>query len=288
MGMTNFVSPNVMKKILLLLSGLAVVPLFTSCADYGVYGATVTRPIVANPGFVGGGFGPGFAGGGLAPLQVGFVSTTFNRWAWDPWRRHWFDLGCNRYFDPRLRRYCNVAPRRFPTAVYPSGYRRGARLACPSYLPRTPVVVNRGGVNTHRGRYAPVVHGTSRGVTPVRGSNFNRTVAPTRGNSGRVYGSSSPVRRTVSPVPSRSRVTPSTVSRNSQLRTVSTYKQPSSTTSRSYSKPTVKSPSSVTTRNLTYGKSQPTRSTSSVKSSGYSRSTSSPSRSVTRARQRTR
>lgn len=327
-----------MKKILLLLSSLAAVPLFSSCADYGVYGVAAPAPIVTNPGFVGG----GFVHGGLAPLQVGFVATTFDRWAWDPYCRHYFDRSCGRYWDLRARRYCTVVPRRFPTAVYPVGYRRGARLACPSNLPRTPVVVNRGprvvnnnrfvNINTNRGRYAPVVHGTSRGAAPLRSE--GRSNSYTRGSSsGRFNSTPSSVRRTVTPVPGRGTVAPSKVARNSNLKTISTgprsstsssvtnlrkvspsrypstpsrssssrgstYTRPSSDSSTRYTPPSASrsapvirksssSPSRSSSRSSSY-----TRSPSSSRSSSYSkpssRSTSSSSRSMNKARQRTR
>ena len=324
-GRTNFVSPDVMKKILLLLSGLAAIPLFTSCADYGVYSATVARPIGGNPGFV---------GRGLAPLQVGFVATTFDRWAWDPYRRHWFDRRARRFFDPRLRSYCTVVPRRFATAVYPSGYRRGGRLACPSYLPRNTAVVNRGNrFGNNRGRFSPVVHGSSRGAAPLRGQ--NRSGNFNRGSDNRSFSNRNPVRRSVSPVPSRRSVNPSTVSRNRRLQTVSTNRNRnaspsrakvssrssnsrgvtssrSSSSSRRYTAPTVRSkPKSVVrrqttpvtrsstrsssrTRTSSRARSQPSRSSSrsrstpSVRSSGYSRRPSNTSRAINRVRKRTR
>lgn len=298
-----------MKKILLLISSLAAIPLITSCTDYGVYGSTVGRPIVGNPGFVGGGFGnTGFVGGGLAPLQVGFVATSFNQWAYDPFRRHYFDRSCGRYFDPRLRSYCTSVPRRFTTAVYPSGYRRGGSLACPTYLPRNTAVARRGNqfgnghrgtVVSNRGRFTPVVHGSSRGSTYLgnsgRFSGSSRGVSPSsygtsnRGSSSRSYSTPSPVRRTATPVPSRRTVSPSPVTRSNRLRTISTppsqprisSPQRSSSSSR-YTPPTVRrSPAPVV-------RSQPTRSAPTVRSPGPTRSTTRPSRAVNQPRQRTR
>lgn len=303
-----------MKKILMLIASLGVIPLVTSCADYGVYGygSTVARPVVAT--------NTAFVGGGLAPLQVGFVATTFDRWAWDPFRRHYFDRSCGRFFDPRLRRYCTVVPRRFPTAVYPSGYRRGGRLACPSFLPRTRFA---GGHRDHRGhvgvparggRFAPVVHGTSRGAVPLGDAGRSG-----RFSNGRANESRSPIRRSASPSSRRS-VNPATISRRSRLETVSTSpsrsrieSRPSSpvsprTVSRGSSSgnrasaPVVRSRSSATvpsratsqsrpvSRSRQVTRSRPTRATpsSAVPSRGSSRATSNTSRAISRMRQRTR
>ena len=329
-----------MKKILWFLSGLAVVPLFTSCADYGVYGVATPAPIIGNPGFVGGDFVNNGAVGGLAPLQVGFVATTFDRWAWDPYCRHYYDRSCGRYWDFQARRYCTVVPRRFPTAVYPVGYRRSARLACPSYLPRTPVVVNRGprivnnnqfvNINSNRGRDAPVVHGTSCDAIPLQ--NQSRSNTYSRGGSSTRFNSpAAPMQRTVSPVSSRGTVTPSKAARNSNLKTISTgsrgssssitnvrqispsrySKTPSRSTSSNYSTlsrpsansshstapstsrsaPTIRKSAYTPSRSSTKSSSH-TRSSTSSRSSSYSktssRSTSSVSRSMNKARQRTR
>ena len=179
-----------MKKILLLASAVALPFLGTSCADYATYGYGSVGTSV-------GGFGnPGFVGGSLAPLQVGFVATSFDRWAWDPYRRHYFDRSCGRYWDPRIRTYCAVAPRRFSAPIYPTGFRRGHRLACPTYLPRHTVVAgNRGHVRgpvrvtSNRGRYAPVIHGQSRGVASIRPSSYSGSNRSRETVSNRSYGS---------------------------------------------------------------------------------------------------
>lgn len=311
-----FVSTRVMKRIFFLLSGLAAIPLLTSCADYGVYGTTVARPIVGNSGFVSG----SFVSGNLAPLQVGFVATTFDRWAWDPYRRFWFDRSCGRYWDYRQNRYCTVVPRRFPTAVYPTGYRRGTRLACPSYLPRTTVVARHGshfgnfgrGVIHHdnnRSRVSPVVHGFSRGSSDLRTGNSRGRFDPSRVTNDRTF----------SPTPSRWTVTHSTISPDKSLRnvgsgqTVSQNSQRSRSPSRSistssrlnaldssrYSPPTVRSRSTPIVRSSGSSRasiprtnspiqSSSLRSAPTLSSSGYSRSTSGSSRSMNSARQRTR
>ena len=89
---------NVMKKILLTTLAMVLPFLAISCADYGTYGyGTVTTPVRSSGSSV-------IVGGGLAPLQVGFVATSFDRWAWDPYRRHYFDRSCRRYWNPRSSR----------------------------------------------------------------------------------------------------------------------------------------------------------------------------------------
>lgn len=293
-----------MKKILLLASAVALPFLATSCADYATYGyGTVGAPV--------GGFGnPGFVGRGLAPLQVGFVATSFDRWAWDPWRRHYFDRSCGRYWNPGIRNYCSVAPRRFSSPIYPTGFRRGQRLACPTYLPRTPVIVNRGrssrpvGVVSNRGRYAPVIHGQSRGVTSVRPSSYDRSrnsVSSRSSNSYRPSSYSTPNRSSSTRSGgnrSSSYVTPTRRSSSSSTQRSSgssRYQTVSSPPSRTRSTPTIRSTPTVRSSSYTprssssggsYSRSSSTR--SSATRSTPSRSTSAPSRSVSKARQRTR
>ena len=301
-----------MRKILLLASAAALSFLATSCADYATYGfGTVGAPVR--------GFGnPGFVGGGLAPLKVGFVATSFDRWAWDPWRRHYFDRSCGRYWNPVVRNYCAVAPRRFASPIYPTGFRRGQRLACPSFLPRTPVVVNRGRSNVVPtcDRYAPVIHGQSRGVASVRPSSYstaNRSrgvvntrssgyTTPTRPSSSRSnsYRSSSyatPTRRTSSPSTQRSsgssryQTVSSTPSRTRSTPVVrsSSYTPRTSTSRSSYTRsstPSYTPRSSSSSSRGSYSSGSASRSTSTR--STPSRSTSSPSRSISRSRQRTR
>ena len=105
---------NVMKKILLTTLAMVLPFLAISCADYGTYGyGTVTTPVRSSGSSV-------IVGGGLAPLQVGFVATSFDRWAWDPYRRHYFDRSCRRYWNSRSRGYCSVVPSRFSSPIYPT------------------------------------------------------------------------------------------------------------------------------------------------------------------------
>ena len=112
-----------MKKILIIAASLLAWPVFSSCTDYGVYGT--------NSGYNG-----GYVNAGYAPLQVGFIGTSYNRWAYDPYRRAYFDRSLNRYYNISTRRYYVSTPRRYSRAVYPRGYRKGSRINAPSYLPR--------------------------------------------------------------------------------------------------------------------------------------------------------
>lgn len=278
-----------MKKMLLLASAVALPFLGTSCADYATYGYGSVGTSV-------GGFGnPGFVGGSLAPLQVGFVATSFDRWAWDPYRRHYFDRSCGRYWDPRIRTYCAVAPRRFSAPIYPTGFRRGHRLACPTYLPRQTVVAG------NRGRYAPVIHGQSRGVASIRPSSYSSSNRSRETVSSRSYGStrssgySTPTRSSSSRSDSYRSSNYATPTRRSSSQSnqrssgSSRYQTVSASPGKTKSTPVIRS-SSYTPR------SSPSRISSSGSSSSRStstrsaslRSTSSPSRSISQARQRTR
>ena len=297
---------NVMKKILLSTLAMVLPFLAISCADYGTYGyGTVATPVRSSV----------VVGGALAPLQVGFVATSLDLWAWDPYRRHYFDRSCRRYWNARSRGYCSVTPVRFSAPIYPTGFRRGHRLSCPTYLPRhSAVASHRGhshrsvGVVSSRGKYAPVIHGQSHGVVSLRPSSYststrssrtvtrsssNHTSAPGRTSSQSTQRPSSSSRyQTVSSLPSRTSSQPtqrpSSSSRSqtassapSQTKTTPVVRS-SSYTSRSTSS---RSPESTSYRGL-YSKTSSSRSTSA--SSSPSRSTSSPSRSVSRARQKTR
>lgn len=314
-----------MKKILMLATAALALPFLTSCADYASYGyGTVGAPI--GGGFGGGGFGGGgFVGGGLAPLQVGFVATTFDQWAYDPFRRAYFDRRIGRFWDPRLRSYCNVAPRRFATPIYPAGFRRGSRLACPTFLPRHTAVAGNGGrgnlgrgqVVSNRGRYSPVVHGSSRGSTNIRSvGNYDRRSSGTvsgRGGNYRPSGYTTPTNsrgsvsnrgsnsyRSSGSSTSNRRSSSQPSSSPSRYQTVGTTSRSSSPVVRSRSTPTVRSQPAVRTqpvrsssvRSSSYTPTSPSRSISPSRSSypsrGVSRSTSTPSRSIGQARQRTR
>ena len=287
---------NVMKKILLTTLAMVLPFLAISCADYGTYGyGTVSNPVRSSGSSV-------FVGGAMAPLQVGFIATSFDRWAWDPYRRHYFDRSCRRYWNPRIRGYCSVAPSRFSAPIYPTGFRRGNRLTCPTYLPRHLVVAGHrghshrsGGIVSNRGTYAPVVHGQSRGVVSIRPSSYstskrssssssrsgissslNQTTSSRGSSSQSIQRPSSSSRyQTISSSPSRPKTTP--VLRSSSTSRSSSSPSQASSSSRSSSSPSPRRSSSKITSSRS--SSTPSRS---------SRTTSSPSRSVSRARQKTR
>jgi len=274
---------NVMKKILLTTLAMVLPFLAISCADYGTYGyGTVTTPVRSSGSSV-------IVGGGLAPLQVGFVATSFDR-------------SCRRYWNPRSRGYCSVIPSRFSAPIYPTGFRSGRRLSCPTYLPRhSAVAIHRGdshrsvGAVSSRGKYAPVIHGQSHGVVSLRPSSYSTS---TRSSSSRTVTRSS-LNHTSSPgrTSSQSTQRPSSSSR---------YQTVSSAPSRTSSQPTQRPSSSSRYQTVSSAPSRP-KATPVVRSSPYtsrstssrspestsasrspSRSTSSPSRSVSRARQKTR
>ena len=307
-----FVLLNVMKKMLLTTSAIVLPFLAISCADYGTYGyGTVTTPVRSSV----------IVGGALAPLQVGFVATSFDRWAWDPYRRHYFDRSCRRYWDPRIRGYCSVTPVRFSAPIYPSGFRRGHRLSCPTYLPRRTVVTShRGhshrsvGAVSSRGKYAPVIHGQSHGVASLRPSSYptstrstmsrtvtrsssNHTLSPGRTSSQStqrpssssryqtVSSSGSGSRTSLNPASSGRRSSQSTQRPSSSSRYQTVSSAPSRTKTTQVSRSSSYTPRSTSSRGLSSGTTS-TRSRSV--SSSPSRITSSPSRSVSRARQKTR
>ena len=283
---TISVSLDDMKKILMLATAALALPFLTSCADYATYGyASVGAPISG-----------GYVGGGLAPLQVGFVATTYSQWAYDPYRRAYYDRRVGCFYDHRARRYCTVTPRRYSTPIYPTGYHRGGRLSCPTYLPRHSGHGN-SRVVSNRGRYSPVVHGSSRGSTSIHSAgNYDKRSSGSssnRGNSSRPsgYTNSSPSRGSTSnrgsstyrPSSSSSSTRKSTYkpsSSSSRYQTVGTTSRNGSSASRSRSTPSVRSQPVV--RSQPAVRSQPVRSAPTVRSSSSNRST--PSRSTTPSR----
>ena len=284
-----------MKKILLTTLAMVLPFLAISCADYGTYGyGIVSNPVRSSGSSV-------FVGGALAPLQVGFIATSFDRWAWDPYRRHYFDRSCRRYWNPRVRGYCSVAPSRFLAPIYPTGFRRGNRLTCPTYLPRHSVVAGHrghshrsGGIVSNRGTYAPVVHGQSRGVASIRPSSYSTS---TRSSSSR-SGISNSLNQTTSSRGSSSQSV-QRPSSSSRYQTISSSPSRPKTTpvlrSSSYTSRSSSSPSQASSSSRSSSSPSPRRSSSKIASSRSSstpsrssRTTSSPSRSVSRARQKTR
>lgn len=66
---------------------------------------------------------------------VTFVSTGNSRWAYDPYRRSYYDHQNKRYFNTSSRSYYNSLPKRYSTPSYPNGHRSGAPVQLPSSLP---------------------------------------------------------------------------------------------------------------------------------------------------------
>ncbi len=156
------------KRIFSILLGVVGWVVLSSCSEYGVYGTTGTTYRT--------GYGHGHSTSGYvstyAPLEVGFIATTYDRWSYDPWRRCYYDRSLRRYYDHRARRYCHAVPRRYVKPYYPTGYLRGRPLSCPNYLPG---YTNRGSLikNTrhyqnrhHRNRHYRPEYGIPSRVVP--------------------------------------------------------------------------------------------------------------------------
>ena len=151
---------TVMKSILMLAASLLAWPFLSSCSDYGTYGysAGYSSGGYASPGY---GYSSGY-GYNYAPLQVGFISTTYDRWSYDPYRRCYYDRSLRRYYNYGSRTYYSSPPRRYSTPYYPTGYRKGRPIAAPSYLPR------------HSGNHGPQRGSGSYNRGPVNSGNYNR------------------------------------------------------------------------------------------------------------------
>jgi hypothetical protein len=108
-----------MKTIFALITGVGILFL-SSCTDYGYYGSYST-------------YGSSSA---YNSVSLGFVSTEYSRWAYDPYCRSYYDHSCGRYYNHHSRCYYTSKPHRYSSPVYPHGYRHGRRLSCPTYLPR--------------------------------------------------------------------------------------------------------------------------------------------------------
>lgn len=117
-----------------------------------------------------------------------FVSTGNSRWAYDPYRRSYFDTQNRRYYNTSAGRYHDSLPQRFSSPRYPSGHRGGQRVPLNNRLPyvnhRTNISsqVQRPTVTpqSYRGRGS-----TNSQQTLQRGSfgNSNRTTSQSRGGS---------------------------------------------------------------------------------------------------------
>lgn len=109
-----------MKRLLALLSGAGLALLLSSCTDYstGYYG------------------GSGYSSGYNSVASVGIIRTSNSYWGYDPYRRSYYNYRSSRYYDIHNNRYCSAPPRRHTAAVYPSHYRRGHTLSCPTPIAR--------------------------------------------------------------------------------------------------------------------------------------------------------
>lgn len=292
------VLPSAMKKILMLTASLLAWPLFTSCTEYSSYGYSSG----SSGGYANSSYGYSQS---YAPLQVGFISTSYDRWAYDPYRRSYYDRSVNRYYNSSSRNYYSASPRRYSTAHYPSGYRRGSQISCPTYLPRH----SNHGHSSHgrvaqresHGRTTPVIHGSSRSSDRSRSiqeaARYN-TRARTSSSSSSSRGSSSrqptptvrrqatpqptpTIRRQATPQPTRRIETPRQVTRPTRIETIRTTPSRSQSV-RSKPAPVVRSQPTVRRQPA------PTRSAPVTRQPAPSRSTTKPSRSSGKARQRTR
>lgn len=130
-----------MKTIFALITGVGILFL-SSCTDYGYYGSYSTY-----------GSSPAYNS-----VSLGFVSTEYSRWAYDPYCRSYYDHSCGRYYNHHSRCYYTSKPHRYSSPVYPHGYRHGRRLSCPTYLPRH----SSSSYSSHHGsRYTPRAYASS-------------------------------------------------------------------------------------------------------------------------------
>jgi len=174
---------TVMKLILMLAGGLLAWPFLSSCSDYSSgYGYSSGY---SSGGYSSGGYGSSGYGysTSYAPLQVGFISTTYDRWSYDPYRRCYYDRSLRRYYNYGSRSYYSSPPRRYSTAYYPTGYRRGHQLSCPTYLPRH----HYGSLGSHGSQHVGNSHDDGGRNSHYQGgnshdrrsSNYRTTPAPT-------------------------------------------------------------------------------------------------------------
>lgn len=268
-----------MKKLLMFAASLLAWPLFSSCTEYGAYGRT-------------GGFSSGYTassygyGHGYAPLRVGFIGTTYDRWSYDPYRRCYYDRSIGQYYNYGSRAYYRTAPRRYTSPRYPSGYSKGTRISCPSYLPRTSA---RSHLSSRypASRYTPVLHGSSRTHDRSRNSYQSSQHETRRSSQSRSIKSAPVIRRESTSQPSRRIQSQRSETRPTRTQTIRTspsnYKKVRSTSS-----PSIRQPSSSSSRSSSsIRQPSPSRSIPSIRQPIPTRSVM-PSRSLSKARQRTR
>ena len=208
-----------MKTILMLAASLLAWPLLSSCTEYGAYGQT--------GGYTTSSYGYSQS---YAPLRVGFISTSYDRWSYDPYRRCYYDRSIGSYYNYNSRSYYTTAPRRYSSPRYPSGYRKGSKISCPSYLPRNSSRGNYGQRHVSpSSRYAPVLHGSSnrsssrsQSIEKAARYNMKSRTSSSSSRQSSTYKSAPTVQRESSTQPSRRIETPRQVTRTSQPQTIRT------------------------------------------------------------------
>jgi len=121
-----------MKAIPVMAATLLAAALLPSCSDYdSIYGYSGHYSSGGNYHSTSIAYSTAYA-----PLGVGFISTSYDRWCWDPYRHCYYDRSLRRYYNHVSYTYYSSPPRKHRSVSYPEGYRSGVRLPCPSYLPR--------------------------------------------------------------------------------------------------------------------------------------------------------
>ncbi|MGC6425830.1 MAG: hypothetical protein ACON5H_02400 [Akkermansiaceae bacterium] len=214
-----------MNRILALLSVLGAGLFLSSCTDYDTYNT-----------------GSGYGSYGYQTAHVGIIRTSNSYWGYDPYRRSYYDYRCRRYYNPYTRNYCTSVPRRYPKPVYPSGYRSGRPLSCPSSLNRVHYKNDR--TNRH----------TNFAARPNRSDGIKRSAgSASRGQRQPIYVSTSKPPATPRTSANRGSSRPSYRPRSEGVSihstSMSSSRQPSRSSARSAPRPP------------TLARSQPTRST---------------------------
>ncbi|MBK1834138.1 hypothetical protein [Roseibacillus ishigakijimensis] len=143
-----------MKAFLPILAALLALPLLSSCVAPTGYGVTYSTG--------------SYGGYNSYGSSVGIISTSHSRWGYDPYYRSYYDYSLGKYYNLGSGRYYSTLPRRYSTPYYPSHYRRGTALRCPTNLPHLHTSYRRpseGFVNTSHSRWA---------YDPYRRSYFDR------------------------------------------------------------------------------------------------------------------
>lgn len=111
-----------MKTLSLLISSLGALFFLSSCTYDPYYGHSSGSVSV------------GSYYGGVPSYGHSLIRTTHSRWAYDPYRRCYYDNHYRRYYNPVSYSYYSSPPRRYSRAVYPHGYRHGhGRISAPRY-----------------------------------------------------------------------------------------------------------------------------------------------------------